>query len=94
MCGSMVGIQCPTVEIRRGKTKKKPQGKNIMFASATQGGHNTFIAYFTVVTGIAKAGGVAGRISANRPRIFFWNIMPLFGILYHKTGELEPCKDV
>jgi len=42
-----------------------------MCASATHGGYNTFIAYFTVVTGIAKAGGVAGRISANRPRIFF-----------------------
>ena len=30
-------------EIRRGKKKrkkKKPQGKNIMSASATQGGHN------------------------------------------------------
>ena len=36
-------MQSPTAEIRRGKKKKerkkKPQGKNIMFASATQGGH-------------------------------------------------------
>jgi len=27
-------------ETRRGKKRKKPQGKNIMSASATQGGHN------------------------------------------------------
>jgi len=46
MCGSMVDIQCATAEIGRGKEKrkkkkisKKPQGKNIMSASATQGGH-------------------------------------------------------
>jgi len=38
----MVDIQYATAEIRRGKKKrkKKPQGKNIMSASATQGGHN------------------------------------------------------
>jgi len=44
MCISMVDIQSATAEIRRGKKKKerrkKPQGKNIMSASATQGGHN------------------------------------------------------
>jgi len=43
MCGSMVDIQYPTGEIMRGIKKierKKPQGKNIMSASATQGGHN------------------------------------------------------
>jgi len=46
MCGSMADIQSATAEIRRGKKerkkerKKKPQGKNIMSASATQGGHN------------------------------------------------------
>ena len=37
MCGSMVDIQSSTAEIRRGKEedrKKKPQGKNIMSASA------------------------------------------------------------
>jgi len=42
MCGSMVNIQSLTAEIRRGIKKdrrKKPQGKNIMSASATQGGH-------------------------------------------------------
>ena len=37
--------QSPTAEIRRGKKErkkkeKKPQDKNIMFASAAQGGHN------------------------------------------------------
>jgi len=40
----MVDIQYATAEIRRGKKiedrKKKPQGKNIMSASAMQGGHN------------------------------------------------------
>jgi len=45
MCQSMVDIQSAADEIRQGKKKiedrKKPQGKNIMSASATQGGHNT-----------------------------------------------------
>ena len=44
MCGSMVDIQSATAEISRGKKKKnrekKPQDKNIMSASAMQGGHN------------------------------------------------------
>jgi len=45
MCRSMVDIQSATAEIIRGIKKeedrrKKPQGKNIMSASATQGGHN------------------------------------------------------
>jgi len=44
MCGSMVDIQSVAAEIRRGikkiEDRKKPQGKNIMSASATQGGHN------------------------------------------------------
>jgi len=42
MCGSMVDIQSAAAEIRRGiqKDRKKPQGKNIMFASAAQGSHN------------------------------------------------------
>jgi len=39
----MVDIHSATAEIRRGKKgrkkKKKPQGKNIMSASATQGCH-------------------------------------------------------
>jgi len=45
MCQSMVDIQSLTAEIRRGikkrkiEDRKKPQGKNIMPASATQGGH-------------------------------------------------------
>jgi len=38
----MVDIQSAAAEIRRGikKDRKKLQGKNIMSASATQGGHN------------------------------------------------------
>jgi len=41
MCGSMVDIQSATAEIRRGKKeRRKKQDKNIMSASATQGGHN------------------------------------------------------
>jgi len=39
MCGSMADIQSPTAEIRRGKKKEETTGKNIMSASATQGGH-------------------------------------------------------
>jgi len=39
----MVDIQSQTAEYRRGikkkERKKKPHGKNIMSASATQGGH-------------------------------------------------------
>ena len=43
MFGSMVGMQSEAAEIRRGIKKidrKKSQGKNIMSASAKQGGHN------------------------------------------------------
>jgi len=40
----MVGIQSATAEIRRGKKKDRKKdgnlGKNIMSASAMQGGHN------------------------------------------------------
>jgi len=37
----MVDIQSATAEIRRGKKEeRKKQDKNIMSASATQGGHN------------------------------------------------------
>ena len=46
MCGSMVNIQSAAAEIRRGKKKidrKKPQGKNIMSASAMQVGHNKIV---------------------------------------------------
>jgi len=42
MCRSMVDIQSMTAEIRRGKNqeeRRKKQDKNIMSASATQGGH-------------------------------------------------------
>jgi len=45
MCRSMVDIQSPTAEIRRGKKKieerrKKLQGKNIMVCPITYGNHN------------------------------------------------------
>jgi len=41
MCGSMGDIQSQTAEIRRGikKHRNKPQGKNVMSASATHDGH-------------------------------------------------------
>jgi len=45
MCGSMVDIQSVTAEIMREKKihgrreKKKPWARDIMSASATQGGH-------------------------------------------------------
>jgi len=50
MCGSMVDIQSWTVEIRRGKKrrKKKPQDESIISASATQGGHKNAIISLTV----------------------------------------------
>ena len=43
MCGSMVDIQSVAAEIRQGikKDRKKPQGKNVMSASATQGGRKS-----------------------------------------------------
>jgi len=40
MCGSMVDIHSVTGEEKKKRKKKKPQGKSIMSASATQGGHN------------------------------------------------------
>jgi len=41
MCASMADIQSATAEIRQGKKRRnKPQGKNMMSASATQGSHN------------------------------------------------------
>jgi len=43
MCGSTVDIQSANAEIRRGKNQEeegKKRDKNIMSASATQGGHN------------------------------------------------------
>ena len=49
MCGIMVNIESGTAEIMRGKKieeerkKEETQGKNIMSASATQGGHNKAI---------------------------------------------------
>jgi len=50
MRGSMVDIQSATTEISRGK-KKKLQGnrKNIMSASATQGGHNYIVPAVAIV---------------------------------------------
>jgi len=46
MCRTMVDIQSATAKIRQGKKKKKkPQDKNIMSASATQGGHKNLCEY-------------------------------------------------
>jgi len=46
MCKSMVDIQSPTAEFRRGQKKKerrkKPQGKNIMACPITESGHNKY----------------------------------------------------
>jgi len=54
MFGGMVDIQSAAAEIRRGikkedrkiEDRKKSQGKNIMSASATQGGHNEVQHFF------------------------------------------------
>ena len=66
MCASMVDIQSATAEIRRGKNqerrrKKKKQDKNIMSASATQGGHNKqhtalLSALYVLVTALIECG--------------------------------------
>jgi len=51
MYRSMVHIQSVTTEIRRGKQEetKKKQDKNIMCASATQGGHKKTDKYLFMV---------------------------------------------
>jgi len=52
MCGSMVDMQSAAAEIRRGIKKgdrKKLQGKNMMSASAMQGGYN-YRGIYTVST--------------------------------------------
>ena len=65
MCGSMVDIQSATAENRREnkKRKKKPQGKNIMSASATQGAAIIKDIMFLAVTLVGWIGGdiVYGR---------------------------------
>jgi len=61
MCQSMVDIQSATAEIRRGIKKDKKietTGKNIISASATQGGHknnNTYTNIMTSNSGLANA---------------------------------------
>jgi len=67
MCRSMVDIQSPTAEIRRGikKDRKKPQGKNIMSASASQGGHKKSAAeshYIKTVIGKVVVQSIAFRV--------------------------------
>jgi len=64
MCGSIVDIQSVTAEIRRGKKqeeedrrRRKPQGKNIMSASATQGGHNEIVFLWTEVRAYGRMDG-------------------------------------
>jgi len=49
MCGSIVDIRSATAETMRGKKgqKKNPQDKNIMSASAAQGGHNLHSSFRT-----------------------------------------------
>jgi len=45
MCGTMVDIQSPTAEIRRGEKKKnKSQHEHIMVCPITQGDHTDCIA--------------------------------------------------
>ena len=68
LCISMVDIQSATAEIRRGKKKrrkkKKPQGKNIMSASATQGGHK-YLMWTGNFTGVHISIQYHPRISIN-----------------------------
>jgi len=49
----MVDIQSLAAEIRRGKKrKKKPQGKNIMSASAAHGGHSNQQLVICILTAV------------------------------------------
>ena len=63
MCESIADIESVTAEIRRGiekdrEKKKKPQGKNIMSASATHGGHKKAIVYVFCVFRCKRACGI------------------------------------
>ena len=86
MYGSMVDIQSAAAEIRRGTKKKKkiedrkkPQGKNIMSASATQGGYNHRCALLDAFSAIFLSFGVPqysnrlDYIKDMRPAIYFNN---------------------
>jgi len=59
MCGSMVDVQSATAENMRGKKKnrrqKKPQDKNIMSASAMQGGHKQLLGLLICVCALHRA---------------------------------------
>ena len=43
MCGSMVDMQSPTAEIRRGKKKKETTGQKYNGLSCSIGGHNYLV---------------------------------------------------
>jgi len=84
MCQSMVNIQSPTAEIRRGKKKKeeerrrkKKQDENIMVCPITQGDHKnssivklTWIAKFKLMNIVLSDNGVMdpGIISLQQPQ--------------------------
>jgi len=71
MCGSMVDIQSAVAEIRRGKKdrrrRKKPQGKNIMSASATQGGHKQITDMLITILCTSTGGKVANMDLPTKP---------------------------
>jgi len=66
MCGSTVDIQPATAEIRRGKRKEEGRtnyrAKNIMSASAAQGGHNK-VKVFTAQRHASAVYAVVMRLS-------------------------------
>jgi len=73
MCRSMVDIHSATAEIKRGKKEEiKKQDKNIMSASATQGGHDQTCNQATVreTTGCPPVSSPI-QVSALR---FFWHV--------------------
>jgi len=88
MCGSMVDIQSAAAEIRRGikKDRKKAQGKNIMSASATQGGHKNSPSRHrrTTLSGYILA--TEARID-NRKKIVRQQYLPHLSSQY---GKLRP----
>jgi len=87
MCGSMVDIQSPTAEIRQGKkrTRKKPQGKNVMFCPTTQGDHKN--CHFTTMVKLPQ-GNLTGQCGGP-----LWTPLPDEILNLFKIQESLQCFD-
>jgi len=88
----MVDIQSATAEIRRGikkRRKKKPQDKNIMFACATQGGHNEVRDDGVAVASVASYANHLHLVADRQPRQHI--IMPF---LQARCSSCHPSNSV